>query len=193
MNTLIQQQLLDAIRTAQAPIAAFMLGITGFSDPNSSLVQRAHTITIRAKSSQKSLTDTNEEINSPNAYHLLINPSLEYIKANPRKIFEFLNIPIKAAILHVGDAFSKVKYLNRAPELEFLRHIRNAIAHGNRFNITSELKLPATFASYIITNSLNGEKLFSDIDGEGYWYDGDALALLDFLESRLLSGDYFNK
>jgi hypothetical protein len=186
----VQLELIDAINTARSPIGAFMLGIAGYADPNSQLAKRAHNIVIPTKASPSLHTDRIGRINSPLAYHLPLKPSMEHIKKNPNKNIEFLTLPIKAAILHVGDAFSRFGYLNKAPELEFLRHIRNAIAHGNRFNIKTELKKAAQFDSYTITKSLNGTKLLADGTEDGFLYAGDALALFDYLEARLSENYY---
>lgn len=38
------------------------------------------------------------------------------------------------SLLTVGDALSILGYLDRDPLLEMLYHLRNGIAHGNRFN-----------------------------------------------------------
>lgn len=40
------------------------------------------------------------------------------------------------AILMLGDELSENSYFDNAPLLELVRHLRNGVAHGNRFNIT---------------------------------------------------------
>ncbi len=40
------------------------------------------------------------------------------------------------ALLTLGNALSPHKYFDQAPVLELVYHLRNAVAHGNRFNIT---------------------------------------------------------
>ena len=40
------------------------------------------------------------------------------------------------ALLTLGDELSAHDYFDRAPELELVYHLRNGVAHGNRFNIT---------------------------------------------------------
>jgi hypothetical protein len=42
------------------------------------------------------------------------------------------------ALLTMGDELSGHKYFDRAPVLELVYHLRNAVAHGNRFNITDK-------------------------------------------------------
>jgi hypothetical protein len=41
----------------------------------------------------------------------------------------------------LGDALWRHEYFDRAPELEMIRHLRNAVGHGNRFRIDSPAKL----------------------------------------------------
>lgn len=51
------------------------------------------------------------------------------------------------ALLALGDALADVQYLDRAPDLEFVRHLRNGVAHGNRFHLRgTEPKRPAHFS-----------------------------------------------
>jgi hypothetical protein len=42
---------------------------------------------------------------------------------------------LAGALLTLGDALSSHRYFDHAPELELVRHLRNGVAHGNRFNI----------------------------------------------------------
>jgi hypothetical protein len=42
------------------------------------------------------------------------------------------------ALLTLGDELSAHHYFDQAPVLELVYHLRNAIAHGNRFNITTK-------------------------------------------------------
>src|ERR1051326_754219 len=91
---------------------------------------------------------------------------------------------ISGAYLVVGDALERHGYFDRAPELELIRHIRNGIAHGNRFEIRDPSRL-ARFPAHNrfahvrsgrpleIVPSLNGcEVLFS------FAAPGDLLDLL---------------
>ncbi|TDL44054.1 hypothetical protein [Microbacterium oleivorans] len=40
------------------------------------------------------------------------------------------------ALLTLGDALAEANYLDRAPELELIYHLRNAVAHGNKVSLT---------------------------------------------------------
>ena len=53
---------------------------------------------------------------------------------------------IGGALMTIGDALAQVRYLDDGPDLHFLRHLRNGVAHGNRFDIRgTEPKQPAHF------------------------------------------------
>lgn len=42
---------------------------------------------------------------------------------------------LTGALINLGDALGQRDYFDRAPQLELVRHLRNGIAHGNRFRI----------------------------------------------------------
>jgi len=42
------------------------------------------------------------------------------------------------ALLTLGDELSAHQYFDRSPTLELVYHLRNGVAHGNRFNITEK-------------------------------------------------------
>jgi len=183
-----KQSLLQSIHDARAPIAAFSIGVIGFALPSIRqllLPGEGNKVIFPTEQCPVIKTDQNNKVNASGHYELQLDPSLEYVLSDSRNSFAFINLSVKAALLHVGDAFSGVEYFDRSPELEFLRHTRNAVAHGNRFNITSPLKRPAFFRSYSISETLHGRQLLKDREGDGYLYAGDALALLDFLEIKI--------
>jgi hypothetical protein len=83
-------------------------------------------------------------------------------------------------LIRLGDALDAEGYFDRAPILEFVRHLRNAIAHGNRFEITPPERLnkhPAHTGNapertdkrtWEITADLHGKPcLFDFIDADG--------------------------
>ncbi len=55
---------------------------------------------------------------------------------------EFPRVWLTGSLLAVGDALKRNDYFDHAPELELVRHLRNGIAHGNRFAI-QKLTYPA--------------------------------------------------
>jgi hypothetical protein len=86
-------------------------------------------------------------------------------------------------LITVGDACAQNQYFDNIPPLELLRHLRNAAAHGNRFNLANgEPRKAAHFeGAFRITPSLHErpDVLFDFIGA------GDILDLLAFLEAHL--------
>lgn len=77
------------------------------------------------------------------------------------------------SLLLIGDELSKQNYFDRAPILELIRHLRNGIAHGNRFkidNLSSLIRFPANNHSgstdkkekFEITAALNDRTVLFD-------------------------------
>jgi hypothetical protein len=60
---------------------------------------------------------------------------LAYAKTDHHMAEDLERVWIIGALIAVGDALDKLKYLNHAPLLELVRHLRNGAAHGNAFNI----------------------------------------------------------
>ena len=46
------------------------------------------------------------------------------------------NAFICGSLIALGDALQRDDYFDRAPVLEMVYHLRNGVAHGNRFNFT---------------------------------------------------------
>lgn len=67
--------------------------------------------------------------------------------------------------------------LANEPIGEFLRHIRNGIAHDNRF-LVDEIKRPAEWRGHSITKDMDGERVLSTVESpnlfmsEGEWKNG---------------------
>jgi len=51
---------------------------------------------------------------------------------------EVLRAWAMGALLTLGDELSTHRYFDKAPLLELVYHLRNGVAHGNRFNITQK-------------------------------------------------------
>lgn len=72
------------------------------------------------------------------------------------------------------------------PLWEFLRHCRNAGAHGGRFHFRGkEPTRPAKFANLEITRSLQGVPPFGRADENAFMMIGDAVHLLWQIEQAL--------
>jgi hypothetical protein len=61
---------------------------------------------------------------------------LSQAHTNPEIVEELPRVWLKGALLTVGDALNDLqpKYLNKAPILEMVYHLRNGVAHGNVFH-----------------------------------------------------------
>ena len=118
---------------------------------------------------------------------------LRLASTKPAIAAELPRVWLTGSLLAVGGALKRNGYFDRAPELELVRHLRNGVAHGNRFNILypGELKeFPAhnrdvwpkrpKSAIFEITPALNGQRvLFDFLDA------GDVLELLFSVGSYL--------
>lgn len=60
---------------------------------------------------------------------------LEAIRTDPFVQDQFSKVYLAGAIITLGDALAQHAYFNHQPELELLYHVRNGVAHGNRFNL----------------------------------------------------------
>ena len=128
------------------------------------------------------------------------HPQIRYDQA--AFLREAATIPIDAwsaiywsgALITLGDALSEHDYFDHAPVLEMIYHLRNAVAHGNRFNVgdsqrfrmhpahtrSTQLVRPGSDEPYVIDLSLNGMRcLFDFID------PAQLLGLLQFVTQHL--------
>lgn len=48
---------------------------------------------------------------------------------------------LAGSLVELGDALACKDYFDRAPELELVRHLRNGVAHGNKFRIDKPERL----------------------------------------------------
>lgn len=105
---------------------------------------------------------------------------LESARTNPAIASELPRVWLSGSLLTLGDALGQQQYFDHAPELEFIRHLRNGIAHGNRFNIDKRgreqlAKYPAhnrlaairgdNQELFEITPALNGQPVLFDYMG----------------------------
>jgi hypothetical protein len=95
---------------------------------------------------------------------------------------EFPRIWLTGSLLAVGDALMDNDYFDHAPESELVYHLRNGIAHGNRFHIQNLKRLskhPAhnracyRHSIFEITPALDGQPVLFD-----FMEAGDVLDLL---------------
>ncbi len=93
-----------------------------------------------------------------------------------RDVLCLLTIALKEAVWKSPE----FQPFRRRDELEFLRHLRNAAAHGNRFNIRSSKSLPLKWRNKVISPQLNGKRLYFD-----FMAPGDLFILMEDI-SRLV-------
>lgn len=104
----------------------------------------------------------------------------------------FMGALLSASVAWIGDQLAVEQYFDarlaagrlRPAELEFFRHLRNAIAHGNRWHfVKGEPRRPASFGAFVLDSSLHAQEgvLFE------YMSTGDVFDLLDHLASYLRS------
>ena len=112
----------------------------------------------------------------------------------PQLVEDFKRACLASSLLSVGDELDAANYYRKVPEAEpeaeLVRHLRNGIAHGNKFTIyqklidqhTGRLKIPAHnrrykrvlhMREYVVDAHLNGSNVLFD-------YGGPA-AILDIL------------
>jgi hypothetical protein len=107
--------------------------------------------------------------------------SIEASCGNPVFNMTFLKLWFMGVISLTGDYLKQNDYFDKRPELEFFRHIRNAISHGNKFTFKkNEPKRPAQFGDFVICHELQGRTFLFD-----YMNPGDLFDLLDYLERYL--------
>jgi len=119
---------------------------------------------------------------------------LDYFNG-PEISHEVATVWLVGSLLALGDALSKNEYFDRRPELEMVYHLRNGIAHGNRFHFLMSglkrlIKHPAhnrtasahvPNAEFEITPDLAGKQVLFDFMGPG-----DVLDLLQSIGYRLM-------
>jgi len=90
------------------------------------------------------------------------------------------------SLLILAHEVSKDKpWHNACPIWEFLRHCRNAAAHGGRFNLLNgEPRRPAQWGNIVITSSLEGCSLFISAGIPGSISPGDPIRLLWDIEQE---------
>lgn len=124
--------------------------------------------------------------------------------ATPEFQGTYSRVWLGGALITLGDALGRQTpyYFDRAPDLEFIRHLRNGVAHGNRFHFTDDQpSRPAHFTGPDrrllrdgVTPTPPGQRNFFEIDaaleGQPVLFDfigpGDVCDLLTFVSWRLI-------
>jgi hypothetical protein len=111
---------------------------------------------------------------------------LSQARDNPALADDLGRVWLVGSLLSVGDALGDNDYFDRAPELELMRHLRNGIAHGNKFRIdkpASLAKFPAhNRLAWIRSDNQSVFEISANLQGQPVLYDfmgpGDVLDLL---------------
>ena len=118
---------------------------------------------------------------------------LDYFNS-PEIAHEVASVWLVGALLSLGDALANNHYFDRRPELEMVYHLRNGIAHGNRFHFKKRglerlkeypahnraLMTRVPGADFEITPALAGEQVLFNFMGPG-----DVLDLLQSISFHL--------
>jgi hypothetical protein len=88
---------------------------------------------------------------------------------------EHARVWIGGALLTLGDAMARNDYFDRRPLFEFVRHARNAVGHGNRFDIRNPQALE-TYPAYTERGSGEGFppvrfEITPDLNGQPFLFD----------------------
>jgi len=93
----------------------------------------------------------------------------------------FLAVWFLGVLATVGHLAKEQDYWDHTPELELLRHLRNGVSHGNRFNLMHGApRQPAHFGQHVLTREHHGEVVLFE-----FMSPGDLFALLDRIEAHL--------
>lgn len=118
-----------------------------------------------------------------NSYYegLDVHQSLALVQGDPAYNLDFLRSLFITVLSILGDALARNGYFDKTPELEFVRHLRNAVSHGNKFHFTSGgLSRSAQFGALVITGSLQDQPALFEFIGPG-----DLFALFDHVAAHL--------
>ncbi len=127
-----------------------------------------------------------------------------YLRKSTARAFSetFERLWLGGALITLGDALAAQGYFDRGPDLELVRHLRNGVAHGNRFHLLNEEPRrlarftgpeqrlmsdgvtstpPGDAITFEITSGLHGQQVLFDFMGAG-----DVCDLLQFVGVRLI-------
>ncbi|EFL32200.1 predicted protein [Streptomyces viridochromogenes DSM 40736] len=86
---------------------------------------------------------------------------------------DLLNFATMHGAARLGDAIQRAGLSDRtSPLLQFVRHFRNACAHGNRWHFqNAEPRQPAELRGIVLTSALHGSKAAGGTVGAGDYLD----------------------
>lgn len=109
--------------------------------------------------------------------------SIRAVQGNAGFNLDYLRSQFMTILSWVGDELCKKHYFDKSSELEFFRHLRNGISHGNAFHLLNgEPRRPAKFKGLEITQALHGKQVLFE-----FISSGDLLDLFDHTKAHLRS------
>jgi len=63
---------------------------------------------------------------------------LDQVRTNSEMVSDFEKTWLTGSLLAIGDELKRYHYFDRAPELELIYHLRNGVAHGNKFQFDNK-------------------------------------------------------
>jgi len=119
---------------------------------------------------------------NPSYYDLSIDSVFRATCGSGEYNFFHMRNTASLVISTVHDALNRHNLNNKSPEFEFLRHLRNAVSHGNCFTFhTKEPTHTAAFKNLVIDQTCQGftPVLF------GFIMPGDVMDLLDHIKNNV--------
>lgn len=118
---------------------------------------------------------------------------LDQMRAHPVLRTELDRAWCVSSLILLGDRLAAEDYFDRAPVLEMVRHLRNGIAHGNRFTLRNTKEMDSWPAHTREASCQTGEpfEITAELDGHAVLFDfmapGDVLDLLISVGTYLMS------
>lgn len=107
------------------------------------------------------------------------------IPGNANYLTEFVLKSASSVLILAHELTKNGSYRDNGPLWEFLRHCRNAAAHGGFFTLRhGEPRRPARWGKFQITTALDGTPLFKNASQAGLLSPGDSILLLWDLEQQ---------
>lgn len=172
----------DAIAAFRRTYAVSSLGLLVVQHPRREEILTAILGLDRGSTIRLGMRDDPAKPGEPLYYEGLdVWDSVDAVGGHPDYNLYFLAVWSMVALSAIGQLASDNGYWDRTPELELLRHLRNGVSHGNRFNLhTNQPSRPAHFGAHQLTSKNNGDVVLFE-----FMSPGDLFSLLDHIEEHL--------
>lgn len=110
-----------------------------------------------------------------------VHEAIRTVGGAPIHNLNFLKVQLVTAVSWIGNELVANGYYGSTQELEFFRHVRNGLAHNNKFHFENgQPKQVARFNTFNITDALQGQTVAFD-----YMNTGDFFDLFDHIKTYL--------